>query len=157
MTPSTKTVALVEDDPQTRDIFGMILRHHGYVVAEAKDGVAGLNLVRRRQPELVLLDLGLPRLNGWDVARALQEDPSTSDIPILLITAQADLGGRGQALELGCEDYLTKPLGPTALVRRVRQCIGGPGRTDRRPRGRRTGDRVDDAGGTEPGSEDRLR
>lgn len=153
MPASTKTVAIVEDDPQTRDIFGMILRHHGYRVAEAEDGLEGLDLIRERHPALVLLDLGLPRLNGWEVARALQDDPDTEDIPILLVTAQADLGGRGQALELGCVDYLTKPLDPTTLVRRVRRCIGGPHEGD--PQGIHDPRRGESPG--DPGQHDRGR
>lgn len=121
---STKTIAIVEDNADTREIFGMMLRHHGYGVLEAEDGVRGVELVREELPSMVVLDLGLPRLDGWEVAERLRADPRTAAIPILIVTASAEPGGVERALGLGCRSYLTKPLSPRDLVRAVEECVG---------------------------------
>jgi len=122
-------VVLVEDDPNIADLVDLYLRKDGYRVYQAADGQSGLDLVRDRQPKLVILDVGLPGgLDGLDVCRRLR---STSDVPIIMLTARDGEIDRVLGLELGADDYVTKPFSPRELVARVRAILrraDGPAR-----------------------------
>ncbi len=88
-------------------------------VLEACDGVKGLDLARREQPDVITLDVMLPWLDGWGVARQLREDPETRDIPIVFLTARAEPGDRMRGRELGAAEYITVPINPTELPRTI--------------------------------------
>jgi DNA-binding response OmpR family regulator len=115
-----KTVLVVDDERRIAAIAGDYLRHAGYGVLTAADGVEALAVVRAQRPDLVVLDLGLPRLDGIAVARSLRRD---GNIPIIMLTARADEADRLLGLELGADDYITKPFSPRELVARVRAVL----------------------------------
>ena len=115
-----KTILVVDDEPKIAALARDYLEHAGYAVVVAGDGPATLALVRSRRPDLIVLDLGLPGLDGLDVARAVRRD---SDVPILMLTARTDEADRIAGLELGADDYVTKPFSPRELVARVRAIL----------------------------------
>jgi DNA-binding response OmpR family regulator len=115
-----KTVLVVDDEPKIAALARDYLEHAGFAVIVAGEGRGALALARSRRPDLVVLDLGLPGLDGLDVARALRRD---SDVPILMLTARTDEADRIVGLELGADDYVTKPFSPRELVARVRAIL----------------------------------
>jgi two-component system alkaline phosphatase synthesis response regulator PhoP len=115
-----KTVLVVDDEPKIAALARDYLEHAGFAVLVAGEGHGALALARSRRPDLVVLDLGLPGLDGLDVARALRRD---SDVPILMLTARTDEADRIAGLELGADDYVTKPFSPRELVARVRAIL----------------------------------
>jgi two-component system alkaline phosphatase synthesis response regulator PhoP len=115
-----KTILVVDDEPKITALARDYLEHGGFAVLVAGDGRSALALARSRRPDLVVLDLGLPGLDGLDVARALRRD---SDVPILMLTARTDEADRIAGLELGADDYVTKPFSPRELVARVRAIL----------------------------------
>jgi DNA-binding response OmpR family regulator len=115
-----KTVLVVDDEPKIAALARDYLEHAGFAVLVAGEGRGALALARSRRPDLVVLDLGLPGLDGLDVARALRRD---SDVPILMLTARTDEADRIVGLELGADDYVTKPFSPRELVARVRAIL----------------------------------
>jgi len=116
----TKTILVVDDERQIAAIAGDYLRHAGFTVLTAGDGVEALALARSRHPDLVVLDLGLPRLDGIDVARSLRKD---GNVPIIMLTARVEESDRLLGLELGADDYISKPFSPRELVARVRAVL----------------------------------
>ncbi|HKO57365.1 MAG TPA: response regulator transcription factor [Thermoanaerobaculia bacterium] len=115
-----KTVLVVDDEPRIAEIAGDYLRHAGFEVITADDGVRALDAVRGRRPDLVILDLGLPRMDGIDVARAIRHE---SDLPIIMLTARVEEEDRLRGLEIGADDYMAKPFSPRELVARVRAVL----------------------------------
>ena len=115
-----KTVLVVEDEPQIAQIVRDYLQHAGFGVVTTGDGAEALLLVHQRQPDLVVLDLGLPRIDGLDVAKRLRDD---TDIPIIMLTARVEESDRLAGLEVGADDYVTKPFSPRELVARVRAVL----------------------------------
>ncbi|HYT77346.1 MAG TPA: response regulator transcription factor [Vicinamibacterales bacterium] len=115
-----KTVLVVEDDPQIAQIAADYLQHAGFAVVRAGDGPDALAVARERRPDLVVLDLGLPRLDGMEVTKRLRQ---AGDIPIIMLTARIDEADRLAGLELGADDYVTKPFSPRELVARVRAVL----------------------------------
>jgi two-component system alkaline phosphatase synthesis response regulator PhoP len=122
------TILVVDDEPRIAQIAGDYLRLAGYDVLLAGDGVRALEVVRGRRPDLVVLDLGLPGLDGLDVARTIRRE---SDLPIVMLTARVQEDDRLRGLEVGADDYVTKPFSPRELVARVRAVLR---RTERRDR-----------------------
>jgi len=122
-----KTILVVDDEPKIVTLARDYLEHAGFVVVTAGDGLAALATVRQRRPDLVVLDLGLPGLDGLDVTRELRRD---STIPIVMLTARDDEFDKLLGLELGADDYITKPFSPRELVARVRAVLR---RADRPP------------------------
>jgi DNA-binding response OmpR family regulator len=118
--PSMKTILVVDDEPKITQLARDYLEHAGFSVLVAGDGEAALTTVRQRHPDLVVLDLGLPGLDGLDVTRELRRD---STIPIVMLTARDDELDKLLGLELGADDYLTKPFSPRELVARVRAVL----------------------------------
>ena len=115
------TVLLVDDQLELRAIHGTYLREHGFHVVTAGDGESALTKARSESPDIILLDHSLPRRMGIDVARELHEDPLTSDIPIVMVTAHA-YGAIGQkARAAGCVAFLTKPCAPSRVLQEVRR------------------------------------
>ena len=109
-------VLLVEDNEANRDMRCRRLQRRGFEVAVAADGAEGLEKARSIVPDLVLLDLSLPVLDGWAVARILKTDAATSSIPVIALTAHAMAGDRERALAAGCDDFATKPVELEALL-----------------------------------------
>ncbi len=114
------TILVVDDEPRIVALTRDYLEHAGFEVVAAADGPAALEAARTKHPDLVVLDLGLPRMDGLDVARALRRD---SDVPIVMLTARDDEVDRVLGLELGADDYITKPFSPRELVARVRAVL----------------------------------
>jgi DNA-binding response OmpR family regulator len=110
------TVLVVDDEPQITTIARDYLTRAGFSVAIATDRISGLDMARRNPPDLVVLDLGLPRLDGLAVARVLRRE---SDVPIIMLTVRVDETDRLAGFEVGADDYLTKPFSPRELVARV--------------------------------------
>ncbi|HMC20582.1 MAG TPA: response regulator transcription factor, partial [Thermoanaerobaculia bacterium] len=115
-----KTILVVDDEPQIAEIATDYLRLAGFDVITAGDGVRALEAVRGRQPDLVVLDLGLPRMDGTEVARTIRRE---SDLPIIMLTARVQEDDRLHGLEIGADDYITKPFSPRELVARVRAVL----------------------------------
>jgi two-component system, OmpR family, alkaline phosphatase synthesis response regulator PhoP len=115
-----KTILVVDDEPKIAALARDYLEHADYRVVVAADGPAALDAVGRSRPDLVVLDLGLPGLDGLDVTRAIRRD---SALPIIMLTARDDELDRVLGLELGADDYLTKPFSPRELVARVRAVL----------------------------------
>ena len=115
-----KTILVVDDEPGIASLVRDYLEHAGFGLLVAGDGRNALALARSRRPDLVVLDLGLPGLDGLDVARALRRD---SDVPILMLTARTDEADRVAGLELGADDYVSKPFSPREIVARVRAIL----------------------------------
>ena len=115
-----KTILVVDDEPRIVELARDYLEHAGFAVIAASDGRAALQLARSRHPDLVVLDLGLPGLDGLDVTRALRAD---GNLPIVMLTARDDELDKLLGLELGADDYLTKPFSPRELVARVRAVL----------------------------------
>ncbi|HWW84840.1 MAG TPA: response regulator transcription factor [Vicinamibacterales bacterium] len=115
-----KSVLVVEDEPAIAEIARDYLQHAGYSVMTTADGIDALRLVREQRPDLVVLDLGLRRLDGLDVARRLRRDGS---LPIVMLTARVSESDRLLGLEIGADDYITKPFSPRELVARVRAVL----------------------------------
>jgi two-component system alkaline phosphatase synthesis response regulator PhoP len=110
------SVLVVDDEAQIAAIARDYLTRAGFQVTVAADGAAGLAVARQKRPDLVVLDLGLPRLDGLEVARALRRE---SDVPIIMLTARVDESDRLRGFEIGADDYITKPFSPRELVARV--------------------------------------
>ncbi len=115
-----RTILVVEDEPRIAALVRDYLEHAGFAVLTAGDGGAGLALARTQRPDAVVLDLGLPSVDGFDVIRALRRD---SAVPIVVLTARGDESDRVAGLELGADDYVVKPFSPKELVARVRAVL----------------------------------
>lgn len=129
-----KTVLVVDDEPRIVELARDYLEHAGFAVMTAVDGPSALATVRIRKPDVLVLDLGLPGMDGLDVARAIRRD---SMLPIIMLTARDDELDRVLGLEIGADDYVTKPFSPRELVARVRAILR---RVDRQEE---PGDRID--------------
>ena len=120
MAAPMKTVLVVDDEPSIASIAGDYLRHAGFDVITVDNGADALAAARTRRPDLIVLDIGLPRMNGLDVARALRRE---GDVPVIMLTARIEESDRLTGLELGADDYMTKPFSPRELVARVRSVL----------------------------------
>jgi len=109
-----------------RDMLSRRLERRGYVIAIAVDGAEGVAMARRERPDLILLDMSLPVLDGWEAARQLKAGDDTKKIPIIALTAHAMAGDREKALESGCDDYDTKPIELPRLIGKIETLIGKP-------------------------------
>ena len=123
MTQTAATILLVEDDPLLRHAFRLLLEDAGYAVAEAGSAAEALQAVDTVTPALVLLDLGLPDRPGLEVARTLSRQSATADIPIVALTGSVGPDERRACLEAGCRHYLTKPVEPRELLRRLPELL----------------------------------
>lgn len=121
------TVLLVEDNPENREIYGTFLRHFGYEVLEAADGAEGVKVAREARPHLVLMDVGLPVLDGIEATRLLKGDPATAAIPVVALTAHAMESDRLAALAAGCDEYVSKPAEPSRVLAVVKAFLEPPG------------------------------
>ena len=114
----------MEDNEDNRIIYSTVLRHLGYEVIEAQDGVRALDIARSELPALILMDISIPRMDGWETTRILRQDAATQDIPIIALTAHALAGDREKAAKIGFSSYLAKPVEPRVVAAEVRRWIG---------------------------------
>jgi two-component system, OmpR family, phosphate regulon response regulator PhoB len=114
-----ETILIVEDEADVAGLLRYNLSKAGFGVLVASDGIEGLEIARKDHPDLIVLDLLLPEMNGYAVCRKLREDSNTVELPILILTAKAETNERIKGLELGADDYVTKPFSPRELVLRV--------------------------------------
>jgi CheY-like chemotaxis protein len=112
-------ILLAEDNEMNRDMLARRLARHDHVVIIAVDGQQAIDLARVEQPDLVLMDMSLPVLDGWEATRRLRADPVTRLMPVIALTAHAMLGDREKALSAGCDDYATKPVDLPRLLDQI--------------------------------------
>jgi two-component system phosphate regulon response regulator PhoB len=122
------TILLVEDDPDIRHLVGYKLARAGLDVIEAADGVSALDAARRHPPDLVILDVRMPRMSGLEVCRALRAGPLNPEVPIIMLTARARPQDLEQAFAAGATDYVVKPFSPRVLLERVESALLKVGR-----------------------------
>ena len=115
-----KKVLVIEDDPNTANLVSLYLEKEGFQALQANDGEKGLALANKHGPDLVILDLMLPRLDGWEVCRRLRK---TSEVPVIMLTARSEEIDRVSGLTLGADDYVIKPFSPRELVARVKAVL----------------------------------
>ncbi len=120
---ANKRILVAEDEPDVLNLVVMQLKNAGFNVIKAVDGAVALSQARETQPALVILDLMLPEMSGLEVCKVLKKEPATSAIPIIMLTAKAEEVDRIVGLELGADDYITKPFSPRELVLRVRSVL----------------------------------
>ena len=126
-------ILLVEDNEMNRDMLSRRLARRGFEMLIAENGQSGVDLTVSERPDLVLMDMSLPVVDGWEATRRLKADPNTSTIPIIALTAHAMASDRELALEAGCDDYDSKPVDLTRLVRKIEQLLAAAG--EQRPGG----------------------
>jgi two-component system, cell cycle response regulator DivK len=124
MTPSDHTILIVEDNEDNLVIYSTILGHSGYRVLEARDGETGILMAQRDHPDLILMDVSIPLIDGWEATRRLKADPATADIPIIALTAHALESDRERATAVGCDGYLAKPAEPRLVLATVQARLG---------------------------------
>jgi putative two-component system response regulator len=127
---SGRRVLVVDDDPAIGLLLGQLLEHEGYRIARAADGREALARAAEFQPDLVLLDLDLPQLGGYEVCRRLKQDPATRLLPVLILTGQSSSEARVRAWDLGADDFLTKPFQPVDVRARCRSLLRLKGLVD---------------------------
>jgi two-component system cell cycle response regulator DivK len=113
------TILIVEDDPGNRMLIADLLASTGYRPIEAEDGEEAIALTRQERPDLVLMDLSLPRLDGWEATRRLKADADLKGIPVIALTAHAMAGDETKALDAGCDGYISKPINIGSLVEEI--------------------------------------
>ncbi len=116
-------VLLVEDNEMNRDMLSRRLERKGYEVVFAEDGSVAVDMATSEQPDLILMDMSLPILDGWEATRRIKADSATSGIPVIALTAHAMAGDREKAMEVGCEDYDTKPVDFPRLLGKIEGLI----------------------------------
>ena len=119
-TGSGRKILIIEDESDVADLLTLNLRKAGFRISTAADGASGLQNARDDRPDLIILDLMLPKMSGLEVCRILKSDTATSQIPILMLTAKAEEVDRIVGLEFGADDYVTKPFSPREIVLRIR-------------------------------------
>jgi DNA-binding response OmpR family regulator len=118
------SVLLVEDEDQLRRVMKDLLQREGYRVAEARDGIQALDEVDRFAPDVIILDLNLPGIDGYSVLAQLRSRPATRDIPIMVLTAKGDEDNEVRVFELGADDFVTKPFRARSLTARIEAVLG---------------------------------
>lgn len=116
-------ILMIEDNSDNRFIFRAILEHHGHVVVEAGDGQTGVAAARRHLPDLILLDIGMPIMDGWEAVRRLKADPLTSATPVIAVTAHALRSDEERAREVGFDEFVRKPVEPKRVAEVVAEVL----------------------------------
>jgi two-component system, cell cycle response regulator DivK len=120
---SNKTVLIVEDNEQNLYLMRFLLERNGFVVIDAADGPRGIESARAHQPDLILLDIQLPGMDGYAVASELRKHAALEYTPIMAVTSYAMVGDRERALSSGATDYIEKPINPFTFVEQIRRCL----------------------------------
>lgn len=121
--PSKSTILLVDDNPQNIELLQAYLEDLQCKVISAVDGIEGMEAIARDNPDLILLDIMMPRMSGFEVCRRLKEDPATADIPVVMVTALNELGDIERAVAAGTDDFLSKPINKLELLTRVKSLL----------------------------------
>lgn len=119
----TKRILVVEDNKDNMTLIVDVLSSFNYDVLQAVDGEMGVELAQQEKPDLILMDLSLPRMDGWTAARYLKSDARLKHIPVIALTAHAMVGDKERALEAGCDDYLSKPIDLPELAKKLMQYL----------------------------------
>ena len=117
-------ILLVEDNEMNRDMLSRRLKRRGYEVSIAVDGAEGVEMTSSEVPDLILMDMSLPVMDGWEATRNIKADPATKSIPVIALTAHAMSGDRQKALDAGCNDYDTKPIELSRLLSKIQTLLG---------------------------------
>lgn len=117
-------ILIVEDNEMNRDMLSRRLERRGYAVIMAEDGQRGVDMARSEKPDLILMDMSLPVMNGWTATRTLKADPETAKIPVIALTAHAMEGDCEKAHAAGCDDYDTKPIELARLLAKMEKFLG---------------------------------
>lgn len=120
-------ILLVEDNPQNRYLVTFLLEKNGYEVVCAEDGEQAIAVVEQQVPDLILMDVQLPKLDGYEATRRIKGDDRFKSIPLVALTAHSMKGDRGKALAAGCDDYITKPVDAEGLLSRIRELLADNG------------------------------
>jgi CheY-like chemotaxis protein len=118
-----RVILIVEDDPKNLKLIRDLLQIRGYTALEATDGKQGVDMARAKMPDLILMDIQMPVMDGFEAISILKADPVTKSIPIIALTAFAMQGDREKCIEAGCNDYITKPLDTRAFVTKVKEYL----------------------------------
>jgi two-component system alkaline phosphatase synthesis response regulator PhoP len=118
-----KKILIIEDDPATSRLVDYSLNHHGYQVITSSNGMEGLRKARTESPDLIILDVMLPGMDGFEICHRLKADPATAQIPILMFSAKAQEIDKDTGIKVGADDYLTKPSAPSEIVSRVAKLL----------------------------------
>ena len=121
--PTPTTILIVDDQPDNRDMLSALLGQEGYRTITAAGGMEAMDAIANDTPQLILLDVSMPDMDGYAVASLLKADPKTSGIPIIMVTAHAGRGARVVGLHAGVEDYMTKPVDAPELLLKVRNLL----------------------------------
>jgi CheY-like chemotaxis protein len=121
---SSGRILLVEDNLDNMTLIADVLQSLNYSVLQAADGQQGVTMAETEKPDLILMDLSLPQMDGWTATRHIKANPELSKIPIIALTAHAMIGDRERALQAGCDDYLTKPINLRELANKLAQYMG---------------------------------
>jgi CheY-like chemotaxis protein len=119
-------ILIVEDNMDTYELMRFILELNGYETFLAMDGLDGVNAARKQKPDLILMDLAMPEMDGWEATRRIKNDPITGSIPLIAVTARALPGDRERALKAGCDEYITKPMDLAELLSMVNRALKNP-------------------------------
>lgn len=119
-----KKILIVEDDEKNLYLARFILEEEGYEVIEARDGLEALDKVSKETPDLILMDMQLPKLDGYEATRRIKADERLAKIPVIALTAYAMKGDREKTLEAGCSGYIEKPIDPETIIAQIKQVIG---------------------------------
>jgi two-component system, cell cycle response regulator DivK len=117
-------VLVVEDNEMNRDMLSRRLTRRGFQVIFAVDGQQGIDLARSERPDIILMDMSLPVIDGWEVTRRVKSDDATRSVPVIGLTAHAMAGDREKAIEAGCDDYDTKPVELERLIGKMERLLG---------------------------------
>jgi len=123
MTSTKKRILIVDDSPTARMWQQLLLSHEQYATLTAHDGAEGIEVARRERPDLILLDVSMPGMDGFEACRALRASPETKDIPILMVTTHSEMENVLAGFEAGCNEYLTKPLERSEYLVKVRSYL----------------------------------
>lgn len=119
-------ILLVDDNAENRRFLSRRLQRRGFEVLEAVDGAAAVDMARAEKPDLILMDMNMPTLDGWEATRRIKADPGSASVPVVALTAHALAGDRERALEAGCADYHTKPVEFARLMEQIEQLLRPP-------------------------------
>jgi two-component system, cell cycle response regulator DivK len=119
----TRRILIVEDQQDNRQILRDLLTNNGFEVVEAEDGESGVDAAKTQRPDLILMDIQLPILDGYEATRQIKSDPNLKSIPIVVVTSYALSGDDQKAHEAGCDAYVTKPFSPRALLAKIREFL----------------------------------
>lgn len=118
-------ILLVEDNEDNRDMLSRRLKRRGFEIVLAGDGATAVQLATAERPDLVLMDMSLPILDGWEASRRIRNEPATRDLPIIALTAHAMASDREKSLEAGCDDFDTKPVDLARLLEKIDRLLAG--------------------------------